>query len=128
MKKSVWQKSLAILLLAASSLAAQTTPRHGNRSAQTETSIKAVLAAQSAAWNRGDIEGYMAGYWRSPKTVFVSGDSVTRGWQTVLERYKKHYDSRDKMGTLNFSDLEINSLTNDTALVIGRWHLQRAKD
>jgi len=128
MKRSVWQKSLAILLLAACSVAAQTSSREGNRDARDEMAIKAVLAAQSAAWNRGDIEGYMAGYWRSPNTVFVSGDSITRGWQTVLERYKKHYDSRDKMGTLTFSGLDINSLTKDTALVTGRWHLQRAKD
>ena len=91
-------------------------------------SVKAVLDAQVAAWNRGDIEGYMAGYWRSDETIFVSGDSVTRGWQTVLARYKKSYDSREKMGTLTFSDLEITPIGNDAATALGRWHLQRAKD
>ena len=90
--------------------------------------IQAVLDAQCAAWNRGDIEGFMDGYERSEKTVFVGGDNVTRGWQTVLARYKKNYDSREKMGTLTFSDLEITSLGNDGALVLMRWHLQRAKD
>ena len=60
--------------------------------------IRAVLETQAAAWNRGDVEGYMNGYERSPNTVFVSGDRVTRGWQPVLERYKKAYDTRDKMG------------------------------
>src|SRR2546425_2779640 len=68
--------------------------------------VRAVLEAQRDAWNRGDIEGYMDGYARAPETVFVSGDNVTRGWQTVLERYKKSYNSREKMGTLTFSDLE----------------------
>ena len=90
--------------------------------------IRAVLDAQAAAWNRGDIEGYMDGYDRSPDTVFVSGDRVNRGWQTVLDRYKKTYDSREKMGTLTFSDLEITILSKDAALVLGRWHLQRSKD
>jgi ketosteroid isomerase-like protein len=90
--------------------------------------VRAVLDAQRDAWNRGDIAGYMDGYLRSPKTVFVSGDSVTHGWQTVLERYQKNYSSREKMGTLTFSDLEIAPLGKDGAVVIGRWHLQRAND
>ena len=67
--------------------------------------IRAVLDDQAAAWNRGDIDGFMTGYAPSPTTTFVSGDEVTRGWQTVRDRYAKKYDSREKMGTLTFSDL-----------------------
>ena len=92
------------------------------------TAVRAVLDAQVAAWNRGDIEGFMNGYARSADTVFVSGDSVTHGWQTVLDRYKKSYDSREKMGTLTFSDLEIAPMGNDVAVVLGSWRLKRAKD
>ena len=95
---------------------------------EAETAIRAVLDAQAAAWNRGDVEGYMDGYDRSPKTEFVGGDSITRGWQQVLDRYKTKYDTREKMGTLTFSDLEINMLTKDAALVLGRWRLKRAND
>jgi ketosteroid isomerase-like protein len=91
------------------------------------TAIRAVLDAQVAAWNRGDIEGYMDGYDRSPHIVFISGDRVTRGWKTVLERYKRSYDTREKMGVLTFSDVEITILRKDAALVFGRWQL-RAKD
>jgi ketosteroid isomerase-like protein len=90
--------------------------------------IRAVLDAQALAWNRGDIEGYMDGYDRSPNTVFVSGDRLTRGWQTVLERYKKAYDTREKMGVLTFSDVEITLVSKDAAIVLGRWHLKRSKD
>ena len=97
-------------------------------SAQSIAAIRAVMDAQRDAWNRGDIEGYMDGYDRSDKTVFVSGDNVTRGWQTVLERYKKSYDSREKMGVLTFSDLEIDVLSNDSAVVLGSWALKRAND
>jgi ketosteroid isomerase-like protein len=96
--------------------------------ASSEMAIRAVLDAQVAAWNRGDIEGYMDGYDRSPNTEFVGADSITRGWQDVLDRYKKRYDSREKMGTLAFSDLEITMLSNDAALVLGRWRLKRAND
>ncbi len=108
-----------------------------NQSAQKQSSksgdqiasdVRAVLDAQRDAWNRGDIEAYMDGYERSAATVFVSGDNVTRGWQTVLERYKKAYDTRAKMGTLTFSDLEITPLSNDAAVALGKWHLQRAND
>lgn len=93
-----------------------------------EIAIRAVLDAQRDAWNRGDIEGYMDGYDRSTNTVFVSGDRLTRGWQTVLERYKRGYDTREKMGVLAFSDLEITLLSKDAALVLGRWHLKRTND
>ena len=99
-----------------------------DNSGRTKAAIRGVLEAQAAAWNRGDIEGYMDGYDRSPKTEFVGGDSITRGWQEVFDRYKQRYDSREKMGTLTFSDLEINILSKDAALVLGRWRLQRKKD
>ncbi len=98
------------------------------RDAKIIAAVRAVLDAQRDAWNRGDIEGYMDGYARASDIVFISGDSVTRGWQTVHDRYKKNYDSREKMGTLTFSDLETNILSNDAAVTIGRWHLQRAND
>src|SRR5204862_7442005 len=87
-----------------------------SNSGKDEAAIRAVLASQAAAWNRGDVEGYMDGYDRSPKTEFVGGDSITRGWQQVLDRYKQKYDSREKMGTLTFSDLEINVVSADAAL------------
>src|SRR3954453_19326362 len=83
--------------------------------------IRAVIQAQEFAWNAGDLEGFMNGYARSEKTTFVSGDEVTRGWEPVLARYKAEYSSRDKMGTLTFSDLEITALGSDAAVVIGRW-------
>ena len=90
--------------------------------------IRAVLKAQAEAWNRGDIDGYMKGYARADSTQFVSGDTVTRGWKTVRDRYAKKYNSREKMGTLSFTDIQITQLNGDTALVIGRWKLTRKDD
>jgi len=104
------------------------TGAQGKRDAKAEAAIRAVLDAQAAAWNRGDIEGFMDGYARSDSIVFVSGDNVTRGWQTVLDRYKKGYDTREKMGTLEFSDLEIKVLSKDAAVALGSWQLTRAAD
>ncbi|HEY6232679.1 MAG TPA: AtzH-like domain-containing protein [Pyrinomonadaceae bacterium] len=128
----MWRKLLLAGLLIVTTLAlplsAQQSADQAQRYNKTATAIRAVIAAQAEAWNRGDIEGYMAGYWRSPETVFISGDNVTRGWQTALERYEKNYSSREKMGTLTFSELEITSISNDTAVVLGRWHLKRTQD
>ena len=90
--------------------------------------VRAVLDAQVAAWNRGDIDAFMDGYRRSPDTVFISGDSLTRGWQTVHDRYKKSYDTRDKMGTLSFLEIEIVPMGSDRAVVYGRWQLARSED
>ena len=107
---------------------ASVTDAADSREAKIMATVRAVLDAQVAAWNRGDIEGFMDGYARSADIVFVSGDDVTRGWQTVLDRYKRGYDSRDKMGQLAFSDLEVTPLGKDAAVVQGRWQLTRAKD
>ena len=90
--------------------------------------ISAVLKMQQDAWNRGDIDAFMDGYSRSDETLFVSGDDVTRGWQKVLDRYKKKYSDRAEMGTLTFSNLEITPLSNDSAVALGSWKLNRAND
>ena len=119
---------VTILLVGLFSSAAFSQATAGNKSARGQAAIRAVLDAQVAAWNRGDIESYMNGYDRSPNTEFVGADSITRGWQDVLDRYKKRYDTREKMGTLAFSDLEVTMLSSDAALVLGRWRLQRAND
>lgn len=115
--------SLVIILLLANMSSAQTPSENKSIAA-----IRAVIEAQRDAWNKGDVEGYMAGYDVSDNTVFVSGDTVTHGWKTVLERYKKGYDTREKMGQLTFSDLEFTILSKDSAVVVGRWLLKRAND
>ncbi|MDQ3920037.1 MAG: DUF4440 domain-containing protein [Acidobacteriota bacterium] len=90
--------------------------------------VRAVIESQAAAWNRGDVEGYMEGYAKEDSTTFVSGDTVTRGWQTVLERYKARYDTRAKMGTLTFSELEFKPLGPYYIMASGRWQLAREAD
>src|SRR5438309_11592056 len=87
--------------------------------------IRSILSAQQEAWNRGDIDGFMNGYARSRSTIFVSEDTLRRGWETVRDRYRKKYSDRTKMGTLTFSDLEITPLSLDSAMVLGRWRLKR---
>ncbi len=93
-----------------------------------ETSIRAVMDAQVNAWNKGDIDGFMEGYWKSDDMRFVSGNTVAKGWQAALDRYKKGYDSLDKMGTLSFSELEFTVLDKKAAFVKGRFTLVRKED
>lgn len=126
-RKPLWA-ALVLVALIPISAQDQSPTKPNKREGRTVAAIRAVLDAQRDDWNRGDIEGYMDGYARSDDTVFVSGDNVTRGWQTVLERYQKAYDSREKMGSLTFSDFEITLIGNDHATVLGRWHLKRSKD
>ena len=87
--------------------------------------LSAVLKQQQAAWNRGDVEAFLTGYWHSPQLTFSGSNGVARGWDGVVARYKKNYPDRDSMGELDFSDLEIRFLGPDAALVLGKWHLKR---
>jgi ketosteroid isomerase-like protein len=93
-----------------------------------EKRIRAVLEDQQAEWNRGDIDSFMKGYWNSPHTEFVTANGVVRGWQAVLDRYHKSYPGQAAMGTLAFSDLEVQMVSPTAALVTGAFQLQREKD
>jgi len=88
--------------------------------------IRAVLAAQQQAWNRGDIPSFLEGYWNSPELTFAGSDGIVRGYDGLLERYRKSYPDQAHMGDLEFSQLEIHPLGADSALVLGHWHLKRS--
>jgi uncharacterized protein (TIGR02246 family) len=95
-----------------------------------EAAIRSVIEAQVTAWNHGDIPAFMASYEDSPETTFVGTASVNKGFQPILERYKKGYATREQMGTLTFKDLDIRLLPSasgatEYAVVTGRFHLDR---
>ena len=97
-----------------------------SNSAETpESAIRAVLSAQVAAWNRGDIRAFMNGYERSEQTTFV-GATVTKGHAEVLASYLKRYPTREAMGSLTFSGLEIRPLGDAYVSVLGHFHLDRS--
>lgn len=85
--------------------------------------IRAVLARQVAAWNCGDIEGFMEGYWKSDQMLFTSPTSTTKGWRATLERYRQRYPSIREMGRLKFDDLVVRPTNRDAADVTGRYRL-----
>ena len=90
--------------------------------------IRGVLARQADAWNRGDLDGFMAGYLNSPELTFRSGGTVTRGYDETLARYRKRYQTVGaEMGKLTFDDVVVHR-SGDTAIVTGRWTLDRTAD
>lgn len=93
-----------------------------------EVSIRAVLSAQAASWNRGDLDGFLSGYWRSDDLRFASGGNVARGYDQLVERYRTTYPDRAAMGELSFSDLEIDQISPDAAVVHGAWSLTLEAD
>lgn len=89
--------------------------------------IPRMLERQAQAWNAGDIDAFMVPYWHSPDLTFSSGGKVTRGWQATRDRYNQRYPTREAMGRLTFSDIEVTQPGADVALVLGRWRLERAE-
>jgi ketosteroid isomerase-like protein len=86
--------------------------------------VRAVLDAQLAAWNRGDLDAFMETYWKSPELVFQSNAATTRGWQATVERYRKRYLSEGReMGQLRFEELEVQVLARGVAFARGAWRL-----
>jgi ketosteroid isomerase-like protein len=95
-----------------------------NLRSTTEPAVRQVLERQQEAWNHHDLENFMSGYWNSPELTFFSGAKISSGWQATIERYRKTYQSEGReMGKLEFSDLNIEVLAADAALVRGAWHL-----
>jgi ketosteroid isomerase-like protein len=90
-----------------------------------EKSIRAIMQTQEDAWNRGDLEAFMDGYWHSDSLKFIGSRGLTYGWQQTLDNYKKGYPDRDAMGTLKFTVLSVEQLSSKSAFVIGKWHLAR---
>jgi ketosteroid isomerase-like protein len=87
--------------------------------------VRQVLDAQVTAWNRGDLEGYMKGYWKSDSLTFYGGGDVARGWQVTYERYRRRYQSEGReMGRLAFDPLEVQMLAPGIAFVRGGWSLE----
>ena len=114
----------SLLALAISLLLAPT----ARADAEADAAVKAieqVLRVQAEAWNRGDIAAFMEHYWKSDELTFSSGGQTTRGWQATKDSYLKRYPTRELMGKLTFSQLEIKPLGTDAALVLGRWQLDR---
>lgn len=90
--------------------------------------ILKVLMEQQDGWNDGNIKAYMQGYQKSDSLRFASGGNVSYGWQTTLDRYMKGYPDKATMGKLTFSNIDINMLSKTSALVFGKWELEREKD
>lgn len=87
--------------------------------------VRAVWTAQVEAWNRGDLDGFMAAYWKSSELVFFSNGSETRGWQETLDRYRARYQGEGKqMGALDFPQLDFVTLGAEAVLTRGRWRLK----
>jgi uncharacterized protein (TIGR02246 family) len=91
-----------------------------------EAAIRQVLTDQQTAWNRGDIVAFMRGYDDSPQTTFI-GKTIQRGFQMILARYQKNYATRDAMGQLTFSEVDVRMLGEDHAVATGHFHLTRSE-
>ncbi len=100
-------------------------PAWGAPDKAAQQDVRTVLKDQVGAWNAGDIDGFMAGYWRSDELRFCSGKTMTRGWQATLDRYHRRYSSRELMGRLTFDQLDFTALADDAMLVVGRWRVER---
>ncbi|MDI3322486.1 YybH family protein [Pinibacter soli] len=90
-----------------------------------EEAIRKVLNDQLQAWNRGNIDDFMKGYWKSDSLIFVGKSGVTYGYQNTLDNYKKNYKDTVQMGKLFFEVLQVKPLSGDTYFVVGKWFLKR---
>ncbi len=106
--------------------AAGCTPKHTHEPVREIISQR--MADQQAAWNAGDLEGFMAAYWQSDSLTFIGKNGLKTGWQATLEGYQRGYPDRAAMGQLQFTNLAVDSLDRATYAVIGKWELFRAAD
>ena len=124
-KQIVVKSGLVLLLISVAGVAALGRPRQKPSEPVAVKEIRAVLDRQVEAWNRRDLEAFMAGYWRSPELTFYSGGTALAGWDKTIERYRQRYQSAgNEMGHLDFSELNIELLGERAAFVRGRWHLK----
>ncbi len=97
----------------------------GTLFAQDKQAIIKLMNDQQTAWNKGDINSFMQGYWKSDSVMFIGKSAPLYGWQNTLNRYKKAYPNKAAMGKLTFGLIKINVLDKENAFVLGSWHLDR---
>lgn len=90
-----------------------------------ETEVRNVLSRQNAAWNRGDIDAFMIGYWENDSLMFIGKSGVTYGYKNTLSNYKKNYPDTTVMGKLTFTIIKVNQLSPEYINVIGKYYLTR---
>jgi uncharacterized protein (TIGR02246 family) len=123
--------ALFLLLIGGGALLLTTVARATGAStpAADEKDIRAVLDAQVAAWNKGDLDAFMAGYWNDDQLTFISGGGITNGWKKTKERYEKRYKADGKeMGKLTFSELHVESFSPNAAMMRGKFELVFEKE
>lgn len=112
------------LLMASDAISAEE-----KKPAAAETAIQKVLNDQVTAWNKGDLAEFMKGYWNSNDLTFYAGKDKHQGWDKAFERYKKRYQGEGKeMGKLAFSELDVQLLNPEFAVVKGRWNVEVKKE
>ncbi len=90
-----------------------------------ELVIRKLLSDQTVAWNNGDVENFMKGYWKNDSLMFIGKSGVTYGWTNTLNNYKKNYPDASAMGKLSFDILVVKKLSKEYYQVVGKWHLKR---
>jgi ketosteroid isomerase-like protein len=123
MRKKAILCILVVLSLLAT-IASSQEPSPNDRPNDSKVAVEQVLRTQQEAWNHHDLDGFMAGYWKSADLTFFSGAKQTSGWQGTLDRYRAKYSGpENEMGKLEFSDLRSEILGPNAAFVRGAWHL-----
>jgi ketosteroid isomerase-like protein len=117
--------SLIFVLTTCLATGAQTTQL--KTASQQELDVIKVLLKQEAAWNRGDLDTFAEGYKNSPDTLFISGNQIQRGYSSMTESYHRNYPTRETMGQLTFSELEVHPIGEKVAVCIGKFRLERPK-
>jgi len=91
-----------------------------------ELAVRKVLNDQTAAWNNGNVDEFMKGYWENDSLMFVGKSGVTYGWRNTLNNYKKNYPDTAAMGKLDFNLISVKRLSFQYFFVVGKWHLKRS--
>ena len=91
-----------------------------------ESAIRKILEEQTAAWNRGDIDDFMKGYWENDSLMFIGKSGITYGWTNTLNNYKKGYPDTAAMGKLTFTLIQVKKLSKEYYHITGKWFLNRS--
>jgi ketosteroid isomerase-like protein len=117
----MFKKSTLLLILCIAFFSANVFSQSKN-----ELAIRQLLQTQENAWNNGQLDNFMKGYWKNDSLMFIGKSGITYGWQKTLDNYKKGYPDAATMGKLSFTLLQLRSLSAEYYFVVGKWHLQRS--
>lgn len=90
-----------------------------------EARLEAQFAHSTLAWNRGDLDGFMADFAPDTLPTFIAGGHLRRGFDFIRRNYAPWFAPGAARDSLRFEEFDVRPISDGFVLVTARFILYR---